>query len=280
VGDKQERLINYKKDFLDVMHELVELFGDMAESSRANYIGKLYPARELCLGYLLLCRDNLKASIFLLENNQGHQLYFISRNIFELAVTLFYIVADRKEMSERVERYFEYNNSIKRQLGVNILRKLTELGYDHSADVNSGDLDQKCKLFKEKYGKGGKLRDDTWSGLNLVQMIECLSTQEKEELLQAYEIGIKISNSFLHPTRLSLRQAIEDFYSGKIDYEIQLPAASLISGFSASIGYKYLTQFPKGRPKFTERLDAIRNKLESFISKYKIGKRAGEPKPR
>jgi hypothetical protein len=197
------------------MHELVELFSVMVVSSRANYMNKLYPARELCVGYLLLCRDNLKATILLLENNQGLQLYFISRNIFEIAVTLFYILSDVKEMDKRIDRYFEYNNSIKRQQGINILSKLAKLGYDHTSNVNSEEINQKCKLFKEKFGKNGKLRDDTWSGLHMVQMIESLSGQEKEELLEAYEIGIKISNSFLHPTRFSLRQAIDDFFSEK-----------------------------------------------------------------
>lgn len=272
ISNKQELLINYKSDFLSVMHELVELFGDMVVSSRANYMNKLYPVRELCVGYLLLCRDNLKATILLLENNQGLQLYFISRNIFEIAVTLFYILSDAKETDKRIDRYFEYNNSIKRQQGINIMSKLAKLGYDHTSNVNSEEINQKCKLFKEKFGKNGKLRDDTWSGLHMVQMIESLSGQEKEELLEAYEIGIKISNSYLHPTRFSLRQAIDDFFSEKIDYEIQLPAVSLIVGTSHAIAYKYLTQFPKGRPEFTEQLEDIRAKLEHFKDKYKMGR--------
>jgi hypothetical protein len=51
-----------------------------------------------------------------------------------------------------------------------------------------------------------------------------------------------------------------------------LPAASLIVGTSHAIAYKYLTQFPKGGPKFTEQLEDIRAKLEHFKDKYKMGR--------
>jgi len=278
MSNEEEQLKNYKDDLLSVLHELIEACGDMALSCRGNYVNKLYPVRELCLGYLLLCRDNLKATILLLENNQGHQLYFICRNIFELAVTLFYILDAPIKMDERTDRYFAYNNSIKRQLGINILSKLAELGYTCPTETNSEKVNKNCEDFKEKYARDGKLKDDTWSGLNMVQMIESFSGSVKEEFLQTYHIGIKISNSYLHPTRTSLRQAIEDFYSGKIDYKFQLPATSFIAGLSLAIADKYLTQFSKGRPKFIERLEDIRTKLESFKSKYKIGKRVDETK--
>lgn len=270
MSNEQEQLINYKNDLLSVMRELIDLFNDMVISSRENYMGKLYPVRELFVGYLLLCRDNLKATILLLENNLGHQLYFISRNIFEMAVTLFYILDEESKTSERVDRYFEYNNSFKRQLGSHMLSKLQKLGFGNGIELDVEEIEQNCKAFKEKYGKDGKLRVDNWSGMNTVQMIESFSEESvREEFLDAYEIGVKSSNSILHPTRFSLRQAIDDYFSGEINYRFQLGATSEIAGLSAAIADKFLTQFPKGRPIFAERLEGIRSRLQSFLPKYK-----------
>jgi Family of unknown function (DUF5677) len=264
--------INYielKEQYVSIINEVIKIMEDMARAVPSNYSDKkIYPFRDLCLGYLLICKSNVEAALRLFENNLGDQINYINRNMFEMVVTLFYINDDNNKKDERVTRYFEYNNAI-----LNYRTKESILKYHDSLSKKISDelnkkINQKYKDFGEKYCKkegNKKPSKHSWSGMKISEMIESLSNQsDKEKLLKHYKIAITLNNAFLHPTITYIRIAFSEFYEHKTNYNLLTLQAVTVLHLAGYIIDIFLSQFQKGRPAFQARIEAAGNKFNQL----------------
>jgi hypothetical protein len=266
--EKQKAFKDIEEKLLPLFNERIKLINDMADSIRKTYIesNRLHPFRELCLGYLLIARNNSLATLRLLENNLVDQINYISRNTFEMVVTLYYIDNDESERKNLTDRYFEFS-----AVEAHEVMKLME---DYPL-LNDGtwtpERDKKVKEaydeFIKKYSKGNKKPNTKlWSGKNMREMIESLKKVDvKKDLLYLYRLVVNMNNSFLHPTPISMRQTMKAHYNDEVHYVIRVMHLSSISASVDRIMQKFLEQFPKGRPGFRERLNDI-NKKNAVVS--------------
>lgn len=263
-----EEKIDFKKlkeQHIPIINEIIKIMNDMALAVPKKYNeNNMYPFRELCLGYLLICKNNVEAAFRLLENSLIHQINYINRNMFEMVMTLYYIDDDSHKKEERVTRYFEYNGAVINNKVRNVLLKYQGLYKKELPQKIHKELDQKYKHFVDKYKKqdGKKYNERTWSGLNLFSMLEGLSNHEtKEKLLKHYQIVISMNNDFLHPTIAHIRSAVSDFYSGKANHSVGLLHMRTVIHLAGFIVEKFLSQFQKGRPALRARIDEVSRKL-------------------
>ncbi|GEM_PF-5378458 len=263
-----------KERYISVINEVIKIMEDMARAVPLNYSDKkIYPLRDLCLGYLLICKSNVEAALRLFENNLGDQINYINRNMFEMVVTLLYINDDNNKKDERVSRYFEYNTAILNyRTKESVLKYHDTLSKKISEELNK-KINQKYKDFEEKYFKkkgSKKPNKHSWSGMNMSKMIESLSNQsDKEKLLKHYNIVITMNNAFLHPTIAYMRSAFSAFYEHKTNHNILMLQAMTVLHLAGYIIDIFLSQFQKGRPAFQARIEAVGNKfiqLESELN--------------
>jgi hypothetical protein len=184
--------------------------------------------------------------------------------MFEMVLTLYYIDDDMNKKNERISRFFEYNDSIKRNQARQVVLKYPEIfGEIRRKDIED-EIDHKVIEFKEKYKKqeGKKVNDRTWSGLTMPQMIEAITDSSlKTQLTREYDIMTAMNNNFLHPTKQYLKIVFKEFYSKEINYKDRVMHMSSVLSMSYMIIEICLSQFSKGRPVFRERLTQVYNKI-------------------
>jgi hypothetical protein len=257
-----------KQQTIPIVKEIIEIIKDMALVVPKKYDeSRMSPFRELCLGYLLISKNNIEAALRLLENGLVHQIHYINRNMFELVVTLFYIDDNSRNTEARVQRYFEYNDAVINHKAREMLRKYQNLYKKELPKEIQEELEQKYRNFIEKYKKedGKKPNEQSWSGLNLFELIgELTDKTVKERLLTHYQIVVSINNSFLHPTIAHIRSALGDFYSGEIDERIGILQIRTIVFLVGLMMDKFLLHFQKGRPAFRSRIDEVEKKLNEL----------------
>jgi hypothetical protein len=269
-----ENYIKQKERYIPIIKEVIEIMNDMARAVPAKYSqNKIYPLRDLCLGYLLICKSNVEAALCLFENNHGHQINYINRNMFEMVVTLFYIKDDDKKIDERVTRYFEYNNAVIKYKTKEIVRKNRDIFSQEMPDELMAKVDQQYKKFVDKYYQGSKKSNiNSWSGMKMPDMIESLSSQsDKENLLRHYRVAVNLNNTFLHPTGTFIRSASSAFYQGKIDYNHILLQIATVLHLAGHVIDIFLSQFQKGRPAFQARVEAVGERFIRFENDFVKG---------
>ena len=167
--------IKQKSIMLPLINELIVTINDMARSVPSKYPSKrIYPFRELCLGYLLICRDNLEATVSLFEKDLGDQINYINRNMFEMVVTLFYIVDDKSKKEERTKRYFDYNDAVIKHKHKEMIQKHKDIFKDGLPEEQIKAIDNNYAKFHDKYKKPNT---QSWSGLKMDKMIDGLSSR-------------------------------------------------------------------------------------------------------
>jgi hypothetical protein len=248
--------------------EIVHIINDMAIAVSKNYQPKkMHQFRFLCLGYLLIAKNNIEATIQLAEANLVHQLNYISRNMFEMVLTLYYIDDYKHKKNERIKRFYDYTNSIKRRQASERIVKYPDIFGPIDAKIEA-EVDQKIKEFREmnKSKEGRKINEISWSGLNMAQMIEALSDIElRKQLTKEYEIIIALNNNFLHASGFYVKLAIKDFYSKKIDFRLFAGHVNTILSCTYMITEKTLNEFSKGRPAFKERMGKVFDRVANLM---------------
>ena len=239
----------------------------MARAVPSNYPkARIYPFRELCLGYLLICKDNLEATVCLLDKNLGDQINYINRNMFEMVVTLFYISDDKSKKEERTKRYFDYNDAVVKYRHKEMILKHKDIFPGGLLEEQIKLIDQHYKKFENEYHKPNR---QSWSGLKIDKMIESLSSSdEKDKLLKHYQVAVYLNNQFLHPSILHIRSAFKAFFENKSNHHaimLQVMTTLYLAGYIVD---KFLSEFQKGRPAFQTRVEATAKKIIELEKEY------------
>jgi len=238
----------------------IYLMDKMAQSVNKDYIAsnKLFAFRELCLGCLLIGRNNSEATLCLIKDNLVDQVHYISRNTFEMMVILYYIDNDKLKRDELAQRFFDYQSIVSYQ-AKQVMTDYPESFIGIRTEENDREVEQNHNAFILKYTQDGKKPDlKSWSGKNLYSMIACLTDKKlKDDLMKRYQVMIKANNNYLHPTIQSLRQSIIKYLEGEIDYKFRVMQLHSIITSVDLIILKFLEQFPKGRIAFLKQHDDI-----------------------
>lgn len=248
---------------ITVFKEKIKLMDDMAESAIQNYHPKkIHPFRELCLGYFMIANNNSKAALRLIEDDLVHQVHYISRNTFEMAVTLYYIDDDKSKKDNLIERYFKYNASIVPYKTLNSMKEYPKAFEGIRTDKRDEEILKAQTEFIKKYGK----EINSWSGKFIPVMIKDIkNTEIRNDLLKGYSIMVKMNNNFLHPTRQYILTAIKDFTSKKVDHKVRVMQLHSVSTSADFIMWKFLDNFSKGRPVFKKRLSEINENNDNIM---------------
>ena len=120
-----------------------------------------------------------------------------------------------------------------------------------------------CEKYKTKNEKKPNL--NTWSGINLLEMIDTITdSHKKHDLLIGYDIMNRPNNYFLHPTVEYLKNIIK----GKVDPKIRVALLESIYVSVSQIIEKYLENFQKNRPMFSQRFEEIENRYRGITRKF------------
>lgn len=258
-----DTLIKWKdieKRLIPIFEIEIQLMDDITASVIKNYHPKkIYPFREICLGYLLIAHSNAKATLFLINENLVHQVHYISRNTFEMVTTLYYIDDDESKKDALVERYFKFNASIVPFKAMKAMHEYPETFREITTNERDKEILREHDAYIKMYGKNTQ----TWSGKNLPDMIKSLKDDEtKNDLLKRYKLMVNMNNNFLHPTRQYIIQSIKDAIKREVDYKIRVMQLHSVSTSADLIIHKFLDNFPKGRPAFKQRLKKINEEYE------------------
>ena len=168
-----------KEDHYPVLIDMMGIMNDMALTATKKFSpSRISPFRALCLGYLLICKKNVEATLRLSEHNLVHQISYVNRNMFELALTLYYIDDDKHKIDERINRYFEHYNSVIRRKSIKTANKYPNFLDPVNPDVEK-EVDLNYKNFIDKYSKHGKKCNiESWSGKTMNSMIDDLLNVE------------------------------------------------------------------------------------------------------
>lgn len=258
--DRQYTFKEVEKKIVPLFRSQIVLMNKMAQSVSRDYIArdKLFPYRELCFGYLLIGRKNAEATLHLIKANLVHQVHYISRNTFEMMVTLYYIDNDKSKRDELTQRYFDYQG-VKAHQAMKLMTDYPEPFIGIRTEENDKEVEQNYNVFIAKYTQGGKKPDlSTWSGKKLDKMIDSLTNKElKNDILRRYRIMVSMNNNFLHPTIQYLKQSILEYLKVEIDYKVRIMQLHSITTTMDLIIQKFLEHFPKGRPAFRKQLSDI-----------------------
>lgn len=223
---------------------------------------KLYPFRELCLGYLLIANNNAKATLPLIKANLVHQIHYVSRNMFEMVVILYYIDDDKSKKEELINRYFAFNSSIVPYKAMISMKEYPAPFEGIRTDKRDEEIIEGRKEFIKRYGK----ETQTLSGKLLPDMIKAINdTETKNDLLKRYRLMTQMNNNFLHPTMQHFESAKKDFVSKEVDYKIRIMQLHSVSTSADLIIQKFLESFQKGRPNFRRRLTEINENYSSIM---------------
>jgi len=278
-----ERLLmkQIKEAHHPILSEILGIMNDMALTSTKKFHPKrISPFRALCIGYLLIGKSNVEATLRLSDCNLTHQISYINRNMFEIALTLYYIDDDKSKIDERVSRYFEHYNAVIRRKSIKTSNKYPAFLDSVSNDIEQ-EVDQNYKNYIDKYSRHGKKCNvESWSGITMKSMIESLLNDEiKGHLMKHYEIIINMFNNFLHPTKLSAELAIEEFVKGEIDQTTGLWQVKTTIGLALLIIEKHLSLFQKDRPSFKDRIIKTTDKIHKIDVELAQNYSASSSKP-
>lgn len=266
--------IDLKEDFnvkLECLKKLVNLMFDVLRSAYRHYGGdygktRMYPNRQLCMGTMLVALNNGKASMVLVDKDLFYQIHYISRNMFELVVNLYYILDDDREIDERFERYRRYSKEVLPYQVMQVMKKYPEHVKDSPVEKDFAEKEKRYWKFRDKYAMNGKINLENWSGMKLPVLIEKIKDQKaKDELMLLYHFIAKTNNLFLHPTWHYLESALKDAVS-RIVYAERIAQITMIFSSGEKVTRKFLKYFPKSRPEFQKKLAHI---YESFYSMKK-----------
>jgi Family of unknown function (DUF5677) len=253
------------KTRIPLLKAQVELMTDIFNTAWTNYAtktGKMYYYRYFCIGSLLVARDNTNATVHLIEARLPYQVHYISRNMCELTVNLYYIFDDDAKREERLIRYGESSQAVIPYKAMKTIKK-------YSNPMGDTKFDKLCpvkeKEFDEHKKKYVDFNRNYWSGLTLNNMIVALKDKEerdketKDALLKLYDLIVGSNNDYLHPSWYYLEKVIEDTCRGALHSETILLTVALFGAGNLIIN-KVLENFPKGRPDFTGRKTFLEEK--------------------
>lgn len=187
---------NIEKRVLPLFREEIKLMEDMAKSTVAPYVmrHKLYQFRQVCLGYLLITKNNAQATIRLIKANLVHQIHYISRNTFEMVVTLYYIDNNKSQKDILTGRYFDYSK-VQAYEAMKMINEYPEIFGGIGNEERDKQIQKGYDDFVSRYKTGDKkLNLKTWSGKNLRQMIEDITDDEiKIDLLHRYRLMVRLN---------------------------------------------------------------------------------------
>jgi hypothetical protein len=263
------KLISSEKNVMDwrdveemitrVYMEEIALMDDMIESIKNNYHARqITPFREICFGYMVICRNNAKAALLLIKENLIHQVHYISRNMFEMVVNLCFIDNDDSKRQGLIERYFEYR-IIGAYKTLEKMRKYSSIPQTVRTVQKDREIESNYESFKNKYKDAkGKINLNAWSGKTLPAMIkEIKDKQLRDNLTTGYDMMADINNQFLHLTHQYLGTVIKEEFDGNIDYKMrytQLNSFMISTGLVIEICFNH---FQRNRPAFKERYNSI-----------------------
>jgi len=260
----QEDLEETFKVRITFLKEQVKLMTDIFENARKNYATKtkyrIYNYRYFCIGSLLIARNNADATAHIIDDNP-YQIHYISRNMCELTVNLYYIFDDDSLREERLKRYIDFNHAVLPYKAMEIIKKYPDVFKDTKGEERFAEIERKLDEFRMKYKNFSK---NYWSGMPLDKMIWKLQNKEtRDDLLALYNFVVKSNNDYLHPSWHYMNKVIKDTINRTMDYETRIMLLSTIFAAGNLIIKKFLDQFPKGRPDFLKRKEELKGWFHS-----------------
>lgn len=258
-----EMSLNKYKEQIQLLRSQTALMTEIFDSALKNYgikeTTKLYRHRQLCLGSLLIARQNAEAAYVLLEQEITYPVHYISRSMFELVVNLYYILDKEEERDWRLDRYVSYSDAVLPYKILEILQVYPELFPDDMKNPQrSKQVADKYSDFDKKYKNGSRFKN-YWSGMNLRAMIEKLSDPIiKREMLVRYKFVTNLNNTYLHPSWFYIKDIAKHTIQPQIsDYQDKSALVATTFESSRWLIKKILENFPKGRPAFLKHGDEI-----------------------
>jgi hypothetical protein len=257
------RCIDIERRVMLLCTKVISLINDIIESVKKNYPldgrsrGKLSSYRLLCFCSLIICGNNMRASLLILKDGLDHQIYYIRRNMIEIMVTLYYIDQDENRREQLVTRFFDYG-AVNQFNSNKIIMKYSST-LQSALGQQQKEVETRYMDFKKKYTstKGGRaLR--TWSGKNLWAMINEINDVElRNKLLHDYEVMNTTNNLYSHLSSQYCNSVLKEEFEKTIDYSMRYIHLHSMLYLSANIIKKYLAHFPKNRIAFRKRYETI-----------------------
>jgi hypothetical protein len=256
---------------IPILEETIKLMQDMTYSFQNDYPSKRISLfRQICAGYLMIGKNNAKASLLLIENNLTYQIHYISRNMFEMVVTLHFIDNDKLRRDELAQRFFDYT-SIQRYKVMEAMNKNRSIPQEFRTEEMDKEIEKKFNSFLKNYRtkEGKPPRTDTWSGLSLPEMINTITNNyKKNDFLTGYDIMNRPNNQYLHPTVEYVKNIVKDELERNVDYKIRVSQLESIYVSSSQIIEKFLDNFQKNRPLLRKRFDNIENSYKAITKDF------------
>jgi len=251
------------KRLISILNDTLNFLDDFINNIKKHYIAKFekQPFRFLCFGYLKITQNNLRAIVTLAENNIIDQIQYITRNILEMVVTLYYLGnGERDKLANRFlyfEKVFKYK----------FMKAMEEHPRLFKVLLDEGKIEEKeeeFEIYKRDYGLISN-HINSWSAKNLFEMIDNINDEaDKKHILKCYRIMAAWDKSFMHPTEQYLKQLFEikpdsvDFYNYK---NIRLVYTKELSDL---IIKKCFNRFSKSRIAPTEKFNALKIRQKSY----------------
>jgi len=208
-ANKDEWGKRYNKIIPVIEKQIIFLEEIITSFMENNDVNRISDFQLLCFGYLIIAKNNLKATYLLVMNNLYHQAHFIRRNMFEMALNLFYMEHNIDYARDvLVERYFDHGAVRSYDALLTMLRHPE--GFENIRnEVKDQTVMTGYQNYLDKYEL--KKRPQYWSGKNPRQMIDRISDNKLQSLfLEDYELLNKIDNWQLHPSAYYVKIAIDD----------------------------------------------------------------------
>jgi hypothetical protein len=264
---------HWEADLVPVFSSTILFMDKILHLAAANYIrtNKLYTFREICFGFLHIGRNNSQATLMLLEANLVDQIHYISRNTFEMALTLYFIDNDKSTRDSLAQRFKDYrcvvSHKVKNKLG-----KYKSIFGEMTKEEDDAKIEKDYKTFISKYGCD-KNQLQTWSGKKMDKMIDILSDEElKSNMLRHYDLVTWANNMYLHANPLSLQESIRKYLRDEIDYKNRVMLLGSVFTTVLWIIEKALEQFSKNRIELTNDLSVIKKQHEEINQRARFNK--------
>jgi len=249
---------------LEHLTKLVNLINDIFLSAWENYGAskRMYRHRHLCMGTLLVARQNTEATVYLIQAGLVHQVNYISRNMLELTINLCYILDDETQRDARVDRYIRYSDEILPYRAWQASEKYPEMFVKKQASQDRIEtIRQRYGAFVERY-REKQNKDpniESWIGMNMGRMIDAMKNEETRQGIRVlYDIVARSNNFYLHPSWYYLKSAISETVKPDKNYEETASQMTMIFLTACKVVTTFLEQFPKRRPEFLEKLGHIK----------------------
>lgn len=255
-----------KEDYLirlEYLKHLVNLMNDIILSAWKNCgagTKRMYPYRQLCIGTLIVARNNAEATIHLVDAELIHQVHYISRSMLELTINLYYILDDEAERDARLERYRRYSDEVLPFKVLQVARKYPDRFKSQITEEQAEVKEKRCKGFLARYKRssGKDPSEESWSDMKMPDMIKkIINEEDRKELQTLYDFIVKLNNWYLHPSWYYLKSATADLVNPNRDHQESIAQMTMIFTAGEKIVMKSLANFPRGRPEFQARLTEI-----------------------